>query len=126
MFRKSIADKIDHITTHSLFGYLILILVLIGIYVFTFTIGDFLGGLIDTSFGTWTEYIHSIFGSTNIMVNLLWDGALGGLFGAIGGVLVYVIPFFLVIEILQDSGYLPRAAFLMDRLMHSIGVHGKQ
>ncbi|MFX1525117.1 MAG: ferrous iron transport protein B, partial [Promethearchaeota archaeon] len=125
LFRKSIADKIDHITTHSLFGYLILILVLIGIYVFTFTIGDFLGGLIDTSFGTWTAYIHSVFGSTNIVINLLWDGALGGLFGAIGGVLVYVIPFFLVIEILQDSGYLPRAAFLMDRLMHSIGVHGK-
>ncbi|MHA1104960.1 MAG: nucleoside recognition domain-containing protein [Promethearchaeota archaeon] len=45
--------------------------------------------------------------------------------GAIGGVLVYVVPFFLIIEILQDSGYLPRAAFLMDRVMHSLGVHGK-
>ncbi|MFW9822570.1 MAG: ferrous iron transport protein B [Candidatus Thorarchaeota archaeon] len=123
--RRSVADKIDHLTTHSFLGYIILILVLIGIYVFTFTIGDFLGGLIDNSVGLWTEQIHSIFGSTNIVVNLLWDGALGALFGAIGGVLVYVIPFFLIIEILQDSGYLPRAAFLMDRLMHSIGVHGK-
>jgi len=47
------------------------------------------------------------------------------LVGAIGGVLVYVVPFFLIIEILQDSGYLPRAAFLMDRVMHSLGVHGK-
>ena len=50
---------------------------------------------------------------------------MAGLFGAITGVLLYVIPFFFVIEILQDSGYLPRAAFLLDKFMHYIGVHGK-
>ena len=45
--------------------------------------------------------------------------------GALSGVLVYVIPFFITIEILQDSGYLPRAAFMMDKIMHVLGVHGK-
>ncbi|MHA1297208.1 MAG: nucleoside recognition domain-containing protein, partial [Promethearchaeota archaeon] len=50
---------------------------------------------------------------------------MGGFIGAISGVLVYVAPFFLTIEILQDSGYLPRAAFLMDKIMHVMGVHGK-
>jgi len=123
--KSSIADKIDHLTTHSLFGYVILVLVLIGIYMFTFTIGDLLGGIIDSSFNSWTDQIYSIFGDSNILINLFWDGALGGFFGALSGVLVYVIPFFFVIEILQDSGYLPRAAFLMDRIMHAIGVHGK-
>ncbi len=121
----SIADKLDHLTTHSIFGYVILALVLIGIYMFTFTIGDFLGGLIDNSFSVWSEQVYAIYGDNNFLINLFWDGALGGFFGAISGVIVYVIPFFFVIEILQDSGYLPRAAFLLDSIMHSIGVHGK-
>jgi ferrous iron transport protein B len=123
--KNSIADKIDHLTTHSIFGYVILALVLLGIYIFTFTIGDFLGGIVDKYFNIWSENIHLTFGDNVLLINLFWDGALGGFFGAVAGVLVYVIPFFFVIEILQDSGYLPRAAFLMDRMMHSIGVHGK-
>ena len=56
---------------------------------------------------------------------ILWDGAMGGFMGALSGVLVYVIPFFFTIELLQDSGYLPRAAFMMDKIMHVLGVHGK-
>jgi len=123
--KASIADKLDHLTTHSFFGYVILALVLIGIYMFTFIIGDFLGRLIENFYSNWTQAIYSVFGENNFLINLFWDGALGGFFGGLAGVLVYVIPFFFVIEILQDSGYLPRAAFLMDRMMHAIGVHGK-
>jgi ferrous iron transport protein B len=121
----SIADKLDHLTTHSIWGYVILILAIIGIYMFTFSIGGFFGGLIDTWYGIWSENVYSVFGKNSLGVKIFWDGGMGGLVGAIGGVLVYVIPFFLIIEILQDSGYLPRAAFLMDRIMHSLGVHGK-
>jgi ferrous iron transport protein B len=121
----TLADKIDHVTTHSIWGYVILILVIIGIYTFTFSIGDFFGGLLDNGFGIWSENIYLLFGESSLWVKILWDGGVGGLIGAIGGVLVYVIPFFLIIEILQDSGYLPRAAFLMDRIMHALGVHGK-
>ncbi|MCK4284679.1 MAG: ferrous iron transport protein B [Candidatus Lokiarchaeota archaeon] len=123
--KASIADKLDHLTTHSFFGYVILVLVLVGIYLFTFTIGDLLGGLIENFYNNWTEMIYSVFGEDYFLINLFWDGALGGFFGGLAGVLVYVIPFFFVIEVLQDSGYLPRAAFLMDRMMHAIGVHGK-
>jgi len=123
--KTSFAEKLDHLTAHSFWGYIILVLVLFGTYYFTFLIGDFLGELIDNLFGIWSEVIYNIYGSNNLLVFILWNGAMGGLFGAIGGVLVYVIPFFLIIEILQDSGYLPRAAFLMDRFMHFLGVHGK-
>jgi ferrous iron transport protein B len=121
----NLADKIDHITTHSIWGYVILILVIFGIYIFTFSFGDFFGGLLDEGYNLWSEQINKTFGENSLGVKILWEGAIGGMFGAIGGVLVYVIPFFLIIEILQDSGYLPRAAFLMDRLMHILGVHGK-
>ncbi len=123
--KETLAEKIDHITTHSIWGYVILGLVLVGIYTFTFIVGDFLGGLVEELFMNLTIPIYATYGEDNVWVKLLWDGAMGGFFGAIGGVLVYVIPFFLIIEILQDSGYLPRAAFLMDRVMHAIGVHGK-
>ena len=121
----SLADKLDHLTTHSIWGYVILILVILGIYLFTFSIGDFFGGLLDEEYGIWSENVYSLYGENLLGVKILWDGGVGGLIGAIGGVLVYVIPFFLIIEILQDSGYLPRAAFLMDRVMHTVGIHGK-
>ena len=121
----SLSDKIDHLTTHSFWGYIILILVVFGIYAFTFTVGDFLGGLMELMYYNLSSTIYETYGEDNIWVKILWNGGVGGFFGAVGGVLVYVIPFFLVIEILQDSGYLPRAAFLMDRVMHAIGVHGK-
>ncbi|MFW9866060.1 MAG: ferrous iron transport protein B [Candidatus Thorarchaeota archaeon] len=123
--KKTLAEKLDHLTTHSILGYVILILVILGIYMFTFSTGNFFGGLLDNAYGIWSERIYSIFGDNSLGVKILWDGGMGGIIGAVGGVLVYVIPFFLIIEILQDSGYLPRAAFLMDRIMHTLGVHGK-
>ncbi|MFX0074168.1 MAG: ferrous iron transport protein B [Candidatus Hermodarchaeota archaeon] len=123
--RRSLIDFFDHITTHSIFGYVILIGVLFGIYFFTFSIGDLIAGLLDDAFAVWSDLIYTSFGEYNVWVKILWDGGVGGFFGAVGGVLVYVIPFFFIIEILQDSGYLPRAAFLMDRVMHTLGVHGK-
>lgn len=123
--KQTLTDKLDHLTTHSFWGYIILILILLGIYYFTFTVGDFIGRFLDDIFGIWTERIYALFGADTAWVMLVWDGAIGGFFGAVGGVLVYVIPFFLIIEILQDSGYLPRAAFLMDKFMHALGIHGK-
>ena len=119
------SEKLDHLTTHSIWGYLILILILIGIYLFTFIIGGFFGGKIEEFFEFLSNIIYSIYNEDNLGVKIFWEGGLGGIFGAISGVLVYVIPFFLIIEILQDSGYLPRAAYLMDRFMHLLGVHGK-
>ena len=123
--KTSFSDKLDHITTHSFWGYVILLFVIVGMYSFTFIIGDFIGGLIDGLYGDWSEIVYERYGEDTLWVKILWNGGVGGLFGALGGVLVYVIPFFLIIEILQDSGYLPRAAYLMDRVMHAIGVHGK-
>ena len=118
------ADKLDHLTTHSIFGYVLLFIILFGSYWVVFTVGDIVGGLLDEIYEFLTPIIFNIFGD-NIGTNIFWKGAIAGLFGGVGGVLVYVIPFFIIIEILQDSGYLPRAAFMMDKFMHQVGVHGK-
>lgn len=125
MKRRNLADRMDHLTTHSFWGYVILFLVIFGIYTFTSVLGGFLGTLIDYAFSWWSESIYLSFGEDTLLVKILWDGGVGGFIGAVAGVLVYVIPFFFTIEILQDSGYLPRAAFLMDKIMHVLGVHGK-
>jgi ferrous iron transport protein B len=123
--KKTFREKLDHITTHSFWGYVILALILAGTYFFTFEIGALVGGYLEDLYGIWSSQIYDLYGEDALGVKILWDGVVGGIFGAVGGVLVYVVPFFLIIELLQDSGYLPRAAFLLDKFMHFLGVHGK-
>ncbi|MCP4764266.1 MAG: ferrous iron transporter B, partial [archaeon] len=80
--KATFADKLDHLTTHSFWGYIFLVLVLFGIYFFTFSIGDFLGGLLDNGFSVMSEGIYQIYGEENLVVMILWDGGIGGFFGA--------------------------------------------
>jgi ferrous iron transport protein B len=58
-------------------------------------------------------------------VEIVAGGFLGGVIAGITIALPYIVPFYIMLAILEDSGYLPRAAFLMDNLMHKIGLHGK-
>ena len=95
--KRTLADFFDHLTTHSIFGYVVLIVILFGIYFFTFSIGDLIAGLIDNVFTVWSDLMYANFGEDNVWVKIIWGGGVGGIFGAIGGVLVYVIPFFLII-----------------------------
>jgi len=58
-------------------------------------------------------------------VDLLVNGVIGGIAAGITIALPYIVPFYIILALLEDSGYLPRAAFLMDNIMHKIGLHGK-
>ncbi|MDI6847204.1 MAG: nucleoside recognition domain-containing protein [Candidatus Bathyarchaeia archaeon] len=60
-----------------------------------------------------------------IVVDLINNGILAGVVAGITIALPYIVPFYIILALLEDSGYLPRAAFLMDNLMHKIGLHGK-
>lgn len=123
--KESFLDKLNYITTHSFFGYVILGLVMFVIYYSTFQFGDFISGLLEELFEGWSESINELYGEENVWKLILWDGGMGSVIGAVGGVLPYVVPFYFFIEVLQDSGYLPRAAYLMDSFMHKLKVHGK-
>ncbi len=117
---------LDHITVHSIGGYFILFAVLFGTYILIFTFGDWISSLLDSLFDHFTPQAISFLGTQESwLYKVVWNGLVGGLVAGIGGVLPFVIPFYLIIEILQDIGYLPRAAYLMDRFMHHLGVHGK-
>lgn len=124
--KQKLSDFFDHLTIHSFFGYILMILILIGVYVVIFQFGNWASGELDTLSQMLRPAAAAVLGGeSSIFFKVIYDGLFNGLMLGAGGVLPYVVTFFFFIEILQDIGYLPRAAYLMDHFMHKIGVHGK-
>ena len=124
--RHSMSDQIDAIATNRVLGLPIFLGLMYAVFQLTFTLGGPPMEWIEAAFawlGTTVSGWWSA-GSESLLRSLLVDGVIGG----VGGVLVFlpnILLLFLAIAILEDSGYMARAAFLMDRLMHKIGLHGK-
>lgn len=131
------SDKIDKVLTHRILGIPIFILIMFLMFHLTFSEnllgtglnspGKFLEGLM----GTGIEWITGIVESGLIAINasewaiaLVVDGILAGV-GAVMGFLPLVLILYLFISILEDSGYMARAAFIMDRLLRRFGLSGK-
>ncbi|ABY92437.1 ferrous iron transport protein B [Thermoanaerobacter brockii subsp. lactiethylicus] len=125
--RYTLSDKIDKIVTNRYLGIPIFLLAMWGVFQFTFVIGDPLVGWIETFFGWLGEVTNTVLaniGVPEVITSFITDGLIGG----IGSVLVFIPPIFLLffaISILEDSGYMARAAYVMDRLMNALGLHGK-
>jgi len=123
----SLEQKLDALTTHRFLGYPILATVLASMFALIFVGGNFFSAGLDYVFGIFTAYAESILSSflPEIAVDLISNGILSGIIAGITIALPYIVPFYILLALLEDSGYLPRAAFLMDNLMHKIGLHGK-
>lgn len=124
--RHTTSDRIDEIVIHRFWGLPIFLGLMYGVFWLTFTAGMPPMEWIEGAFGWLGETVTSLWpgGSESLLLSLLVDGVIAG----VGGVLVFlpnILLLFLAIAILEDSGYLARAAFIMDRLMHKIGLHGK-
>jgi ferrous iron transport protein B len=124
--RHTRSDRIDAVVTNRLLGIPIFLGLMYLVFYLTFTIGDPPMGWIESFFGWLGETVGSWWpeGSESLLKSLLVDGIIGG----VGGVIVFlpnILLLFLAIAILEDSGYMARAAFIMDRLMNKIGLHGK-
>ena len=120
--RVSLSDKIDKIIVNRWLGIPIFLGLMYLMFQFVFTVSAPFMDWIDTFFGWLGGYAANI--SPDWLASLVADGIIGG----VGSVLVFVPPIFLLfiaISILEDSGYMARAAFVMDRLMHKIGLHGR-
>ena len=122
--KETTTDKIDRIVTHRFLAPFIFIFVMFLLFHLTFTIATPFCDFIDEWFAWFGEYLAGALGN-EILGSFLQDGIIGG----VGGVIVFlpqIILMFLFLSILEDSGYLARAAFTLDKVMHSIvGLHGK-
>lgn len=121
--KAGLSERIDRIVTHRFLGPLILLLVMLLVFQAIFSWANLPMNLIDHFFGALGETVRANF-PAGVFTDLLCDGIIAG----VGGVLAFlpqILLLFLFISILEDSGYMARAAFLMDRLMRAVGLHGK-
>jgi len=120
--RVNLSDKIDKFVINRWLGIPLFLALMYGAFQFVFTLSAPFMDWVDQFFGWIGGYAAGV--SPEWLGSLLTDGIIGGL----GSVLIFIPPIFLLfiaIAILEDCGYMARAAFVMDRLMHKIGLHGR-
>ena len=123
LYSKKISSKIDAVITHKIYGYIILLLVLFFVFQFIFFISEAPMEWIETVFMNFGEFVHA-----KLPEGQLNDLIVNGLITGISGVVMFIpqIAFlFMFIGFLEDSGYMARASFIMDKVMRPFGLNGK-
>ena len=120
--RTSISDRIEWLTTHRVFGYVISAAVIAGLLIWTFSVGSLLSGLFSKGLSFLSPVDPALSGSIE---GILWNGIWGGVVAGLTLIIPFVVPFYLMLAAIEDSGILTRIAFMMDSAMHKIGLHGK-
>ena len=120
---RSVTDRIDAIVTDRWLAFPIFFLLLYVVFSGTFILGEYPMQWIDWLVAKFGDFISSVM-PDGMVKDLVVDGIIGG----VGSVLVFlpnIVLLYFFISLLEDSGYMARAAFIMDRLMHKMGLHGK-
>ncbi len=120
---KGIKATLDRILTHKVFGYLIFFIILLTIFQAIYDWSSYPMDFIDESFASASEWVKNTL-PAGMLTNLIAEGILSG----IGGIVIFIpqIAFlFLFISLLEESGYMSRVVFLMDRIMRPFGLSGK-
>lgn len=118
-----VTDKLDSILTNRFWGFLIFILILFFVFNAIFSWSSYPMELIETGFVWLTEFGHAHL-PAGVFTNLLLDGVLAGL----GGVIIFIPQIailFALISILEDTGYMARVTFMLDKIMRKFGLSGK-
>ena len=121
--QKTLSEKIDAVVTNRWLAFPIFIVLLFIVFQGTFTLGAYPVDWIQWCIDKLGEMVSGFMGDWWLR-DLIVDGIIGG----VGSVLVFlpnILLLYLFISLLEDSGYMARAAFIMDRLMHRMGLHGK-
>ncbi|WP_200804902.1 ferrous iron transport protein B [Anaerosalibacter sp. Marseille-P3206] len=128
MESETTSDKIDKILTHKWFGLPIFAIIMFIIYQLTFYIGeDILGELVGSGIKLLGENINALLVKANapeLLTAFISDGLIGGV-GAVVEFVPLIMVMYIFIGILEDSGYMARAAYVMDNIMRALGLHGK-
>ena len=120
---KTLTDKIDNVVTSKWFGYPIFLLALFITFNATFFVGAYPMEWIEMGVGVFASWLSGVM-APGMLRDLLIDGIISG----VGGVLVFlpnILILYFCISLMESSGYMARAAFIMDKLMHHIGLHGR-
>ncbi len=121
--RRVLTKKIDSVVTSNIWGYPIFLLLMYLMFYATFNIGQYPMDWIDMLVG-WLGDTVSRSMSDGPLKDLIVDGIIGG----VGGVIIFlpnILILYAFISWMEDSGYMARAAFIMDKIMHKMGLHGK-
>jgi ferrous iron transport protein B len=122
--KPTLGQRLHDVTTSRVFGYPIMLLIVLSILYAIFTFGDYTSTLLsDILYGL--EPLLSPFLVNYLLRELIWGGVIEGVIAGVTIALPYIVPFYFILYVLEDSGYLSRIAFLMDVVMHKIGLHGK-
>ena len=119
----SLNDRLAAITTHKFLGYLVMILILGGMFITVFSFGNWFSGRLDLIFQNWHSSWNNIAG-TSFPAALGWS-AIESVLALVQIAFPYILPFYIILYVLEDWGYIARISFLMDNLMHKMGIHGK-
>ena len=121
--RHTLTDKIDAVVTNRWLAFPLFVALLYLVFDGTFVLGEYPMRWIEWLVSNFSAFVASMM-NDGWLKDLIVDGVIGG----VGSVLVFlpnIMLLYLFISLLEDSGYMARAAFIMDRLMHKIGLHGK-
>jgi ferrous iron transport protein B len=117
--KPSMSERLDSLSMHNVWGYVLMFTIMLSILMFM------------SLFGGWlSETLRNLFESVNphiagLWPDLAWNGGVVGLYATLAVAIGFILPFYLILGVLEDSGYLPKIAYLMDRPCHTIGLHGK-
>lgn len=125
--KAQVTDKIDYYLTHPIWGVPIFLGIMAIVFFLTFTIGDFLKGYFEGGLEAFSQTILNILKNFQVdawLISLIVDGIIAG----VGGILTFlpnIFILFLALAFLEDSGYMARVAYIMDRIMSKLGLSGK-
>jgi ferrous iron transport protein B len=117
-------DKLEWFTTHRVYGYVTAVGVIGGLLLWTFFVGTWLSTLISSGLSL-INPVDPALSSSQPLLSILLNGIWGGFNAGLTLIIPFVIPFYLLLAMIEDSGLLTRVAFMMDSAMHKIGLHGK-
>jgi ferrous iron transport protein B len=122
--RPPIGQRLHELTTHRILGYPVLAAVVLAVFYAIFTLGGYASMLLsDVLYGI--EPAFRLLLGKGALQDLIWSGVVEGVIAGVTVALPYIAPFYFLLYLLEDSGYLSRVAFLMDVAMHKMGLHGK-
>lgn len=113
------SERLDSLSMHNIWGYVLMFTIMLSILMFMSLFGGWLSETLRNLFESVNPHI------TGLWPDLAWNGGVVGLYATLAVALGFILPFYLILGVLEDSGYLPKIAYLMDRPCHTIGLHGK-